>query len=48
MKFLIREFPEALHHDLKVIAVKERKPLYKLIIEILENWNKPKKEKREA
>ena len=40
MKFLIREFPEALHKALKLLAVKESKPLYKLIIEILEKWVK--------
>lgn len=40
MKFMIREFPDDLHKELKVIAAKEGKPLYKLIISILEKYIK--------
>ena len=40
MNFLIREFPEELHKALKMMAVKEGKPLYRLIIEILEKYLK--------
>lgn len=35
MNFLIRQFPDDLHKALKLLAVKEGKPLYQLIIEIL-------------
>ena len=35
MNFLIRQFPGELHKALKLIAVKEGKPLYQVIIEIL-------------
>jgi len=35
MNFLIRQFPSELHKALKLIAVKEVKPLYQVIIEIL-------------
>ena len=42
MEFLIREFPESLHRKLKVKAAEEGKPLYVLIIEILQKFMEEK------